>query len=153
MKLLVLVRSVTFSLWSVECMYMVYFTLLRRKFDYTTVVWNSGDFTDAIKRELVQKKPAVHFFNSFFPLGNYSYAYALEQLKLHILRKRRYHLFELFFTQIYLGLEFCSSVLETVGRQVPASYIREFYILVFVCSSKSCPAGCTSSAVVCSDVL
>jgi hypothetical protein len=80
----------------------------------------------------MQKKPAARLFNSFFPLDTCNYAYALEQLKLYILRKRRYHLYALFFTQIYLGLEFYSSVLETVGLQVPTCYIRGFSIFALL---------------------
>jgi hypothetical protein len=45
--------------------------------------------------------------------ANYSYALALEQLKLHTLQKRRHHLDALFLTQVYRGSNICPSALDT----------------------------------------
>jgi hypothetical protein len=39
-------------------------------------------------------------FNRFFPYVHYSYAYASEHLKLHILRKRRYHFDKLAYSSL-----------------------------------------------------
>jgi hypothetical protein len=67
-------------------------------------------------------------FNSLFPLVHYNYAHALDHLKLHYLRQRRYHLDALFLIQVYLGFKFCPSLLKTVGLQVPVQYIRHFFL-------------------------
>jgi hypothetical protein len=40
-KLLGLVRTLTFSFSSLDCLYTSYFTLLRSKQEYASVVWNS----------------------------------------------------------------------------------------------------------------
>jgi hypothetical protein len=57
---------------------------------------------------------------------HYYYDFALEQLKLHTLQKRRYHLDALFLTQVYRGSILCPSALEIVGLRVPVRYIRDF---------------------------
>jgi hypothetical protein len=44
--------------------------------------------TDANKLERIQQKFAALCFNRVFPQVHYNYIYALEQLKLHTLRKR-----------------------------------------------------------------
>jgi hypothetical protein len=89
-----------------------------------------------------------------FPQVDYSYDLALDQLKLHTLHKRSYHLDALFLTQVYRGSKFCPSVLETVGLRVPIRYIRDFSMFSVCSSRKNCPsARCASAAnVVCRDV-
>jgi hypothetical protein len=118
------------------------------------VVWNSITSTDAKKLERIQQKFAALCLKRFFPQVDYSYDLALEQLKLHTLHKRRYHLDALFLTQVYRGSKFCLSVLETVGLRVPVRYIRDFTMFNVCSSSKICPsARCDSAAnVVCRDV-
>jgi hypothetical protein len=39
-KLLGLIRSITYRFSSLECLYVLYFTLVRFKLDYASVVWN-----------------------------------------------------------------------------------------------------------------
>jgi hypothetical protein len=46
-------------------------------------------------------------------------------MKLLTLRMKRHHLYVLFLIQVYLGIKFRPSVLETVGLPVPARYIRD----------------------------
>jgi hypothetical protein len=89
-----------------------------------------------------------------YPQVDYGYDLALEQLKLHNLHKRRYHLGALSLTQVYRGSKFCPSVLETVGLRVPVRYITHFSMFSVCSSSKNCPsARCASAAnVVCRDV-
>jgi hypothetical protein len=98
-------------------------------------------------------KFAALCFNCFFPQVHYSYALALEQLKLHTLHKRGYHLDALFLIQVYCGSKFCL-VLEIVGLRVPAQYIRDFSMLNVCSFSKNCPyARCASAAsVVCRNI-
>jgi hypothetical protein len=119
MKLLGLVRSVTYNFSSLECMFILYFTLVRSKVEYASVVWNSITTTNAKKLERIQHKFAALCLKRVVPQVDYSYDLALEQLKLHTLRKRRYHFDALFLTQLYRGSKFCPSVLETVGLRVP----------------------------------
>jgi hypothetical protein len=83
------------------------------------VVWNPITSTDANKLERIQQKFAALCINRFFPEVDYDYDLALEQLRLHTLHKRRYHLDALFLTQVYRGSKFCPSVLETVGLRIP----------------------------------
>jgi hypothetical protein len=61
---------------------------------------------------------------------------ALEHLKLHTLRKRRYHLDALFLIQVYLGSKFCPSVLETVGLHVPTRHLNTFLCSMFALQLK-----------------
>jgi hypothetical protein len=58
----------------------------------------------------IQQKFVALSCNSFFPHVHYSYAYTLEQFKLHALRKRRCHFDAPFFIQIYFGSKFCPSL-------------------------------------------
>jgi hypothetical protein len=67
---------------------MLYFTLVRSKLVYASVVWNSITTTDANKLERIQQKFAALCYNRFLPHVHYSHANALEYLKLHTLRKR-----------------------------------------------------------------
>jgi hypothetical protein len=72
----------------------------------------------------------------FLPHVHYSYANALQYLKLHTLRKRRYHLDALFLIQVCRGLKYCPSLLEAVGLRVPTRYPTDFSMFNFSPSSK-----------------
>jgi hypothetical protein len=100
---------------------------------------------DPKKLEHIQQNFETLCFNRFFPQFDYSYALALEQLKLHSL---------FFLAQICRGSKFCPSVLDTVGPLVPSRHIGDFSVCNLCFCSKNCPsARCTSAAnVVCRDV-
>jgi hypothetical protein len=89
---------------------------------------------DTSKPERIQQKFAP-YFNRFFSQVHYCYSLYLEQLKLHSLRMRRHHFDALLFTEVCLSSKFWPSVLETVGLQIPARYIRGS-VLFSVCSSR-----------------
>jgi hypothetical protein len=152
-KLLGLVRAITFPFSSLGSLCMLYCTLIRSKLEYASVVWNSLTTTDANKLERIQRKFAALCYNRFLPQVHYTYSNALERLKLHTLRKRRNHLDALFLIQDCLGSKFSPSVLETVGLRVPTRHLRDFP-LFYVCPTiKNCPsARCATAAnVVCRD--
>jgi hypothetical protein len=135
-------------------MLRLYIILVRSKLEYASVVWNSITSTDANKFEPIQQRFGALCFHRFFPQVHFCYSLALEELKLHTLRVRRYRLDAPFLIQIYFGFKICPSLLEIVGFRVPARYIRDFS-LINVCSScKNCPsAGCASAAnVVCREI-
>jgi hypothetical protein len=134
-------------------MFILYFTLVRSKVEYASVVWNSITSTDAKKIGTHSAEVCALCYKRFFPQVDYSYDLALDQLKLHTLHKRRCHLDALFLTQVYRGSKFCPSVFETVGLRVPVRYIRDFSMFNVCSSSKNCPsARCASAAnVVCRD--
>jgi hypothetical protein len=104
MKLLCLVRSITFNFSSLECMLRLYITLVRTKLGYASVVWTSITSTDANKLECIQQRFAALCFNPFSPQVHYCYSLALEELKLHNLRMRKHRLDTLFLIQSPLVL-------------------------------------------------
>jgi hypothetical protein len=126
MKLLGLVRSITFCFSSFNA-YILYFILVRYNLEYACIVWNSITSTDAKKLEL------SFCFSRFLPHVYWSYAYALEQLKLRTLRKRRYYLDALLSFQVCFGSKFYR-LLETVGLRVHSRYTRGFPLFI-ICSS------------------
>jgi hypothetical protein len=152
-KLLGLVLTLTFSFSSLDYLYVLYFTSVRSELEYASVVWNPITTTDANKLERIQQKFSALCYNRFLRHVHCSYANALEYLKLHTLRKRRYHLDALFLIQVYRGLKYCPSLLEAVGLRVPTGYLRDFSMFNFSPSVKNCPsARCSSAAnVVCRD--
>jgi hypothetical protein len=113
---------------------------------------NSIMATDANKLERIPQRFAA-LYNRFLPHVHYIYSNALEHLKLHTLRKRRYHLDALFLIQVYLGSKFCLSVLETVGLRVSTRHLKDFPLFCVCPAIKNCPsARCASAAnVVCRD--
>jgi hypothetical protein len=152
-KLLGLVRSITFTFSSLDCMHKLYIALIRSKVEYASVVWNSITSTGASKLERIQRRFAALCLIDF-SLTFITVLFALEQLKLHTLRMRRQHLDALFFIQVYRGSKFCPSVLENVGLRVPARRIGDFTLFSVCSSSRYCPsARCASSVnVVCKDI-
>jgi hypothetical protein len=61
-KLLGLIRFIALRFSPLDCLYVLYFTLMRSKLEYASVVWNSTS-TDASRLERFQQK-----FASVFPL-------------------------------------------------------------------------------------
>jgi hypothetical protein len=55
-KLLGLICSITYIFSSLECLYVLYFTLVRPRLEYASVVWNSVTSIDANKLERIQQK-------------------------------------------------------------------------------------------------
>jgi hypothetical protein len=88
-KLLGIVRSITFNLSSSQCLFRLHTALVRSKMEYASVVWNSITSTDANKLGRIQQKFAALCSNRFFAQVHYGYFLALEALRLPTLHIRR----------------------------------------------------------------
>jgi hypothetical protein len=64
-----LVRSVTFTFLSFECMYMLYFTLIRYMLEYASVVLNPIASTEANKLECIQQHFQPSVLIVYFPMS------------------------------------------------------------------------------------
>lgn len=82
-KLLGLVLNVALPLSSLDCILMLYFTVVRPKLEYASVIRNSITSADASKLKGIQRKFAAQFYNLFFPNA---IANALVYLELRILQ-------------------------------------------------------------------
>lgn len=124
-KPLGLIHFITCSFSSSECLYVLYFTLLRFRLEYAVVVWNSVMSTDANKLEHIQQKLHPSVFMIISPHVPYAYTIVLKW-SLHSLNKSRHYLDILFLIHVYYSLESCTSHLAGVNLCLPPSYLREF---------------------------
>jgi hypothetical protein len=130
-KLLGLICSITLRFFSLDCLYVLYFTLVRSRLEYASVVWNSITSTGANKLERIKQEFASGCFCRFCPNVPYSYSFALEKLSLHFLRKRRHHREILLFVQACRSLKSGTSHLYNVSVHVPTCNIRDCLPLSF----------------------
>jgi hypothetical protein len=91
--------------------------------EYSSFPWNSVTSAETNNQE--------KFTDICF---NRDFTYTLEQLKLHNLRKRSYHLDLSFIIQFCPGSQFCS-LLEIADFRVPTRYMRDFSMFIFVSAS------------------
>ena len=150
-KLLGLVLKVTSPLSSLDCILMLYFTLVRPKLEYASVIRNSITFADASKLEGIQRKFAALFYNRFFPNAH---ANALEYLKLRILRERNPHICAVLCINVYFRLMFCS-FLEPIGIRVPTGNLRDIPVLTVRCPCRRylSARGVSVAKLVCTDFI
>lgn len=81
-KLLGLVLNVALPLCSLDCILMLYFTVVRPNLEHVSVIRNSITSADTNKLKGIERKFAAQLYNRFFPNANAS---ALVYLKLRIL--------------------------------------------------------------------
>jgi hypothetical protein len=125
-RLLGLIRTVTFCFSSLQSLLMLYYTLVRPKLEYASVAWNSITSTVASKLEHIQRTFVILCHRRFFSHSPYSHTNVLNCLKFHILGDRRCHWDALFLLNVFIGSKFCPALLETVGLRVPYRNFRDF---------------------------
>jgi hypothetical protein len=96
-KILGLIRSITFRFSCLDCLFSLYTALVRPRLEYATVVWNSITSMVFKKLECIQQKFASVCFYHFFPNLPYNYVLASNKLNLPSLSMRRQHLDAFFF--------------------------------------------------------
>jgi hypothetical protein len=83
---------------------ILYFSLVRPKLGYASIVWNSITSTDAKKLEHIQRKFAALCYNRFLSPDSNGYSYAYTQvLNLRTLHERRHQLDAIFVINVFLG--------------------------------------------------
>jgi hypothetical protein len=104
LTILGLIRSITYSFSSLECLYVLYFTLVRCQLEYASEVWNTITSTDAHILERIQQKFRSVYCYRPFPLVLYANTITLKMIRSTFFYKRDITLMNLFI-QVYLNLK------------------------------------------------
>jgi hypothetical protein len=122
MKLLGLIRTITFSFSTLDSLLMLYIAVVISKLEYASGVWNSITNTDSNKLERIRRKFAALVIIDFFK--DYHYINTLDKLNFQTLLVRRRHIDALLLINVFRGTKFCPSVLEAVGLSAPTRNIE-----------------------------
>jgi hypothetical protein len=146
-KLFGLVRNITFSFSTLDSLLISYFSLVRPKLEYASVVWYSITSTDAKNLERIQRKFLALCYNRFLSRdsNSYSYANALHVLNLRTLHERRHQRDAIFVMNVFLGSKSCPSTMDIIGLRVSARNFQDFH-LFHVSSYKNSPSGRCATA-------
>jgi hypothetical protein len=83
LKLLRLIRFITYNISSLQSLKVLYITLILSKLEYASVVWNNLTLSDSNKLENIQRKFANVCYNRFIqPNSLYNYESILDDLGL-----------------------------------------------------------------------
>jgi hypothetical protein len=156
-KLLGLIRSITFSFTSLDCLFVLYTALVRPRLEYASVVWNSITATDSKKLERIQQKFTSVCFYRISPCLAYSYKFALAKLNLPSLCKRRHHLDALFHTSLSWSqilpfgncLPLCSSSSRLGLLHIQCMSLKQTLPFYSMCQCRQC-SGEISRHIYCS---
>jgi hypothetical protein len=97
MKLLGLIRTLTFNFSTLDSLSILFFALVRSKLEYASVAWNSVAITNSDKLERAQKKKiAALCHKRLFYYIEYHCDITLEKINLQTLHIRCRH-FEVLF--------------------------------------------------------
>jgi hypothetical protein len=124
-KLLGLIRSITLTFSSLDCLYVLYFTLVRSKLEYASSVGTLSRLPMPTSSSTSSRslRPSVSIV--FSPHVPYAYTVPLEKLSLHFYVNEDITLMLFFFVQVCRGLESCTSFLENVSLRVSYSQCSE----------------------------
>jgi hypothetical protein len=147
-KLLGLIRNNTFSFSTLDSLLILYFSLVRPKLEYASVVWNSITSTDAKKLERIQRKFIALCYYRFLPPDSNDYSYANAQvLNLGTLHEIRHQLDAIFVINFFLGSKCCPSTTDIIGLRVPTRNLQDFPLFHVSSSYTNCPSGrCVTAA-------
>jgi hypothetical protein len=138
LKLLELIRTITFSFSTSGSLLKPYFAFLRPRLHSASATWNSVTITDSNKLERIQRKFAAVCHTRFSQDMEYHYDNLLERLNFLKLYNKRRHPGALFLINVLSFTKCCPCVLEAVGLWVRTPNIRNFNM--FTCSSSHCPS-------------
>jgi hypothetical protein len=127
LKLLGLIRFITYNFSSLDCLKVLYTALVRSNLEYASVAWNNLTLADSNKLENIQRKFANLCYNRFIQSNcSLNYELMLNYLLLKTLYSRRQHLDALFLVNVFKNKINCSSIMDTVSLQMLAKQIRDF---------------------------
>jgi hypothetical protein len=129
LKLLGLICFITYNFSSLDCLKVLYTTLVCSNLEYASVAWNILTLADSTRNKLenTQRKSDNLCYNRFMQsIVSRNYELMSTYLHLKTLYSRRQHLDALFLVNVFKNKLNCCSIMDTVGLHIPAKQIRDF---------------------------